>query len=62
MKLKTEFVGAKEVAEICQVGLTKAYDIIKNLNMELEKKGFMTLRGKINRKYLLERFKIEEVS
>lgn len=62
MRLKTEFVGAKEVSEICQVGLTKAYDIIKNLNIELEKKGFMTLRGKTNRKYLLERFKIEEVS
>lgn len=38
MKLKTEFIGAKEVSEICQVGITKAYDIIKNLNTELEKK------------------------
>lgn len=51
-----DFLNATEVAKICKVGIGKAYSIIKNLNEELEKKGFLTIRGRVNRLYLLERF------
>ena len=48
-------IGVKEVQEILGVGETKAYSIIKQLNTELDKKGYITIRGKIPKEYLLER-------
>lgn len=53
-----EFLTAKEVADICKVKTSKAYQIIRVLNGELEKKGFLVITGKINKKYLLERFNL----
>lgn len=38
------------------IGKSNAYGIIKQLNMELEKKGYLTIRGKVPRRYFEERF------
>lgn len=35
---------------------TKAYEIIRKLNRELERKGYLIVRGKVPEKYFLERF------
>lgn len=48
-------IGVKEVQKILGIGETKAYSIIKQLNTELDKKGYITIRGKIPKEYLLER-------
>lgn len=32
-----------------------AYKLIKQLNLELEQKGFITIRGRISKKYFEER-------
>lgn len=60
LKNQTSILTAEEVAAICKVKLGKAYQIIRTLNKELEKKGFLTLRGRINREYLLERLGLKE--
>mgnify|MGYP000855225787 FL=1 len=49
------FVGAEEMAEDLGVSRSKAYVIIKKLNAELENKGYMTLSGRVSRKYYIER-------
>lgn len=46
----------KDVCELLGVSPTKAYEYIRQLNAELSKKGFMTVRGKVPAKYLFERF------
>ena len=35
---------------------SKAYQIIAELNRELEKKGFLFIRGRISRRYFEERY------
>ena len=37
------------------VSLSTAYRIIKRLNNELDHKGYITIAGKVSRKYFLER-------
>lgn len=49
------FLGSKDVAEIMECSQAMAYKIIKQLNSELEEKGFITLAGKVNSKYFYER-------
>lgn len=53
---KTMFVSASEMAEILEISRAHSYKIIKKLNNELEEKGFMTLTGKVNRKFFEEKF------
>lgn len=48
---KEAFVGVEEVQDILNIGKTKAYAIIKSCNNELEKRGFIIIRGKCPRKY-----------
>ena len=43
------FISAKEVAN------SYAYRLIRQLNAELEQKGFVVVKGKISRKYFEER-------
>ena len=40
----------------------KAYQIIRELNEELKKEGYITIRGRINKDYLLKRLGVEEVA
>lgn len=53
------FITAREVMQILSICESGAYKVIKDLNEELNQKGFKTIRGKTNRKYLFERFGIE---
>lgn len=49
-----------EVAQLLDVKPSRAYSIIKQLNQELTAQGYMTLSGRIERSYLLERFGLKE--
>lgn len=48
------YLNANEVAEAlgCKVGL--AYKLIRKWNAELQAKGKLTIRGKINKQYFLK--------
>lgn len=46
-----KFYHAEDVAKILGVSLTSGYRIIKKLNKELEEQGFLTIAGKISRRY-----------
>lgn len=49
-----------EVVQLLDVKPSRAYSIIKQLNNELTAQGYMTLSGRIERSYLLERFGLKE--
>ena len=49
-------IGVEEVMKLLGIGRNAAYKIMKQHNEELEKKGYLVIRGKIPREYLEERF------
>ncbi len=51
----TRYVQVKEVMEMCGVSESRAYRIMRQLNKELEAKGFVITAGRVSRKYLMER-------
>ncbi len=50
-----QVMTAKEVAEVLGIGESKSYQIIRQLNAELEAKGYITVRGRISRAYFNEK-------
>ena len=49
------FLTATDVAGIMECSTSRAYSIIRQLNSELEQKHYLTVRGKINAQYFMER-------
>ena len=50
------YITASELAELLDVSLGHAYKIIRRLNQELEKEGFITLAGKVPKRYFEKRW------
>lgn len=51
----TTFMRVEEVAEELGVSKSYAYKIVQKLNAELKAQGFLTISGRINKQYFLER-------
>lgn len=56
--LSTVMYSADEVAAILKVSKSKAYQLIKTWNKELEAANKFTLRGRINRRYLEKKLEL----
>lgn len=56
----SELIDVHRVKEIIGCSIQEGYKTIRTLNSELEEKGFLTIRGKVNESYLRERFKLEK--
>lgn len=50
------FVTAEELSKMLEISKPYAYKIIKQMNSELREKGFITISGKVSRRYLEEKF------
>lgn len=50
------FISAQEVADMLGISKSKAYRIVRELNEELEAKGFITVAGRVSRKFFEEKF------
>lgn len=50
------FMRVEDVAKELGISKSYAYKIVQKLNAELRAKGFLTISGRINRKYFLEKF------
>lgn len=50
------FYNVHDVMNILNVGKTKAYKVMAELNAELTEKGFMVVNGKVSRAYFKKRF------
>lgn len=55
-KREDTFMRADEVATIFDCSKEFAYKIIRQLNADLQKQGFITMQGRVSRKYFQERF------
>ena len=49
------FITAQEVAELLGISKSKAYTIVRKLNEELSAKGFITVAGRVSRKFFEEK-------
>lgn len=54
-----ELLNAKQVAETLNCAKSTAYKIIRQLNEELEKNGYITISGRLSKDYLCERLNIK---
>lgn len=45
-----------DVQEELGISRSKAYQIIKRLNEELEQKGYLVINGKVSKRYFEEKF------
>lgn len=50
-----QMMGCEDVMEALGVSRSYSYQIIRRLNQELEKAGYITVRGKISRAYFEKR-------
>lgn len=58
MNLETtaSFYTAEEIAAILHCSLSRGYRTVRELNNEMEKNGFKTMRGRTNRRFFEKRF------
>ena len=52
---ENSFMRVEEVAKELGISKSHAYKIMQKLNAELKGKGFMTISGRVNRKYFMEK-------
>jgi hypothetical protein len=53
--MSNSFMRVDDVARELGVSKSYAYKVIKNLNATLKDKGYMTVAGRVSKKYFLER-------
>ena len=51
----TSFMRVDEVAQELGISKSYAYKIVQKLNAELKEKGFLTISGRVNKQYFMER-------
>ena len=54
--MKKNFISAGEVANELGVLKPYAYKLVKEMNDELKKNGYITIAGRVSRKYFEEKF------
>ena len=55
IRMEPKFLRAEEVAQELSVSKPYAYKLIRQLNEELKSKGFLTISGRVNKQYFMER-------
>lgn len=53
---KELFVKAEEMAEALGISKPYAYKLMREMNAELKEKGFLTIPGRVSRRYFEEKF------
>lgn len=53
--MSTTFMKVQDVADELGVSKSYAYKIVQKLNDELKAQGFITISGRVNKQYFLER-------
>ena len=50
------FMRVEEVAQELGISKSRAYKVIHKLNAELREKGYLTISGRVNRNFFMEKF------
>ena len=56
----SDFLTVDDVSTICKIKQAKAYKIIKAINDEMSQKGYIVIRGRVNRKFFNEKLGIQD--
>lgn len=51
----TTFMRVEDVAKELGISKSYAYKIVQRLNSELKEQGFLTISGRVNKQYFMER-------
>ncbi len=54
--MTAQFITAAEVADIMGISKSKSYQIVRELNKELKKQGYLTVAGKCPIQYFKQKF------
>lgn len=54
--MNDKFLKVEDIMQILGISKSAAYKIMRQMNDELEKKGYIVIHGKVSRKYFAERF------
>ena len=53
--MNEKFLEVGDVMQILGISRSAAYKLMRQINSELEKKGYIVIRGKVSKKYFEER-------
>ncbi|MDU2131065.1 MAG: hypothetical protein E7E74_00525 [Finegoldia magna] len=53
-------LNVAQVQDLLSIPQSTAYKIIRDLNAELKEQGYIVLRGRVEEKYLKERFRLDD--
>ncbi len=53
---ENSFMRVDDVARELGVSKSYAYKVVQKLNGELKEKGYLTVSGRVNRKYFMKKF------
>lgn len=53
--MSTTFMKVQDVADELGISKSYAYKIVQKLNEEMKSQGFITISGRVNKQYFLER-------
>lgn len=56
MESNKKFLRAEDVSVILEVSVPMAYKIIRHLNDELSKMGYLTVSGRVSRSFFEEKY------
>ena len=59
-KIQNSFLTALEIAKILNCSIARGYKTVRELNEELEEKGYKTMRGRTSKIYFERRFGLNE--
>lgn len=54
--MENNFMRVEDVAKELGVSKSYAYKVVQKLNTELQKMGYLTISGRVSRKYFIEKF------
>jgi len=49
------YITVEEAAEFLGIAKSTSYNLLRKMNKELKEKNYITVAGKVNRKYFMER-------
>ena len=56
MQINVSYITANEIMEILGVGRSKAYEIVRVMNEELEQAGYNIIKGKVPVRYFQKKY------
>ena len=54
--MNNAFIKVDEVAQVLGVSKSYAYKIVRAMNNDLKRRGFLTIAGRVSKQYFEERF------